>query len=117
MKAATHMIEDAIEDDANVASMGFVDQGAEGVVTAEERVDGEEVGRVVAMVGGGPENGVEVDGADAKVGEVVELLHDTEEVAALEAVPCRGRVPRFEVSGLGNIGAGGETVGENLVED
>ena len=48
---------------------------------------------------------------------MVEVLDHAEQVAALEAVDRRRRVPRLQRPGLGHPGAASEPVREDLVED
>ena len=111
------MVEDAVEDDAHPTGVGGVEELAEGGVAAEERVDPVVVPGVVPVVRGGSEDRVEIEGGDAEVLQVVELLGDTEEVASLEAVGGRRGVPRLEVRGPREALAPREAVGEDLVED
>ena len=116
-EAPPDVVEDAVEDHAHPAGVGRVEELAEGGVAAEERVDPVVVPGVVAVVRGGGEDRVEVEGVHAEVLQVVELLGDAEEVAPLEAVGGRRGVPGLEVRGPGEALAPREAVGEDLVED
>src|SRR4029079_17335227 len=69
------------------------------------------------VVGRGLEDRRQVDGGDPQVFEIVEMLDDAAQVAALETEVRRRRVPRFEDTRLVDAVAGGEPVGEDLVED
>ena len=82
--------------------MRLVEQPAEGGVAAEHRVDLLVVVGVVAVVRGRLEDRREVDGVDAEVDQVVELLDDADQVAPLIAVVGRGGAPVVEVAGLGD---------------
>ena len=93
------------------------EQFVEGAVGAEDRIDAVVVVRVIPMVGGRPEDGVEVDRGDPEVGQPVEVLGNAEEVAALVAVERRGRVPRLEIDRLANSVGLREAIGEDLIED
>ena len=116
-EAAAGVVEDAVEHDADAPGVGFVDQPAEGRVAAEHRVDLLVVVRVIAMVRGRLEDRREVDGVDAQVAQIVEMLDDADQVAALVAVIRRRRAPLVEVPGLGDRQAPREPIGEDLVED
>ena len=97
--------------------MTGVEQLAQGIVAAEQRIDVVVVVRVVAVVRRRSEDRSQVERRDAQGGEVVEPLDDAEQVAALEAVRRGRRVPRFERAGLRDALARREAVGEDLVED
>ena len=116
-EAATGVIEHAVEDDAHPALVGAIEQLAQGGIAPEQRVDVEVVVGVVAVVRGRLEDRGHVDGVDPEVLEVVEALDDPEQVAALEPVRGRRRVPRLDGPGLAHPIAGGEPVREDLVED
>ena len=60
------------------------DERVEVGLCAKVGVDDEVVGRVVAVVGGRREDGVEIERRDAPVGQVVEVRGDAREVAAVE---------------------------------
>ena len=77
----------------------------------------EVVVRVVAVVRGRAEDRGQVERGDAQVLEVVEVLRDPEQVAALEPVVRRRGVPRLERARLADARAGRESVREDLVED
>ena len=96
--------------------MSLVQEFAQGRVAAEERIHGLVVEGVVAVVRGRREDRGQVQRGDAERPEVVQVLGDAEEIAALEAVD-RGRgVPRLQFARLANPGAGRETVREDLIE-
>ena len=114
---AAGVVEDAVEDDPHAAAVRRVEELAERRVAAEERVDLEVVVRVVAVVGGRLEDRRQVQRVDAERLDVVEVLDDPEEVAALEAVVRRRGVPRLERARLRDPRAARESVREDLVED
>ena len=114
---AAGVVEHAIEDDPHPAVVGRVEQLAQRVVAAEQRIDREVVVGVVAVVRGRLEDRGQVERVDPEVLEVVEVLDDAEQVAALEAVVGRRRVPRLERTRLVDALARREPVGEDLVED
>ena len=82
-EATTGVVEDAVEDDAHPPAVRHVEQLAQRLVPAEQRVDMEVVVRVVAVVRRGLEDRRQVDRRNAEVLQVVEPLDDAEQVAAL----------------------------------
>ena len=71
---------------------------------------------MVAVVGSGLEYGVEVDGINAKVLQVVEFFHDTHQVATFKAVHGGFAVPGFKVAWFFNFGTPGKAIRKNLIE-
>jgi hypothetical protein len=116
-EAPAGVVEDAVEDDPDVPGMGRVDELAERLVATEERVDREVVVRVIAVVRRGLEDRRQVDRVGAERGDVVEVLHDAEQVAALEPVEGRWRIPWLHRARLRNAVARREAIREDLVED
>ena len=101
-EAAARVVEHAVEDDPHPALVGPVEQLAQGVVTAEQRVDREVVVRVISMIRGRLEDRRHVDRGHAQVDEVVQVFGDAEQVAALESVDVVGGVSHGSRSpGLG----------------
>ncbi len=92
---APGVVEDAVEDDPHPAVVGRVEQLAQGIVATEQRIDRQVVVGVIAVVRGRGEDRVEVERGDAEILEIAEVLGDPAEVAALEAVGRRRRVPRL----------------------
>ena len=82
---ASGVVEHAIEHDPDPALVGGVEQLAQGVVAAQQRVDREVVVRVVAVVRCRREDRRQVQRIDPEVLEVAEMLGDAPQVAALEA--------------------------------
>ena len=111
------MVEDPIEDDPDAALVGGIEQRPQRVVTAEERIDREIIGRVVAMVRCRGKDGVQVEPVDPEIDEIVEPLDDPVQVPALEAGMGRRSGPVLERAGRRNPPAPGEAVGKDLVED
>ena len=114
---APRVVEHPVEHDAHPARVRRVQQLAQGVVAAQERVDLQVVERVVAVVGGRLEDRGEVDRRDTEVREVREPLRDAQEVSALEPVVGRRRVPGLQRARLPDPQGRGEPVREDLVED
>src|SRR5690606_2572164 len=79
---ARHVIENAIEDQANATFVGFLNQPAKCLQIAEERIDLQIVDRVVAVVRARLEDWVQVDSRYTKTGEIVQFLDDAGQVAA-----------------------------------
>ncbi len=90
---APGVVEHAVEDDPHVAIVGGVQQLAQRGVAAQQRVDRHVVVGVIAMVRGRREDRRQVQRVDAEIGQVVEMLDDPEQVAALEPVVGRWRRP------------------------
>ena len=64
-KTAPNVVEDAVQHDAHAELVGMLHQVLPVFLRAEVGIDLEIVLRIVAMVGSGVEDGVEVDGRDA----------------------------------------------------
>ena len=101
-EAAAGMVEYAVKHHTDAPRVGFVDQPAQGRVAAEHRVNLLVVVRVVAMVRGRLEHRGEVDGVDPQVLQVVEVLHNADQVAPLVAVIGRRSAPVVQVLRLGD---------------
>ncbi len=97
--------------------MQLLHQPAQRLVPTEGRVDREVVHRVVTVVGRRGEDRGEVDGIDAEVGEVVDVVGDPGEVATQHAAAGRDRVPWHDVVGIERAIAVGETIREDLIDD
>ena len=67
-----------------LSARGVPAEFAEIFLSAEHRVDLEVVGGVVAMVACRLEDGIEVDGGDAHLGEPVKVRGDAAQGAAIE---------------------------------
>ncbi len=89
----------------------------ESLVAAQQRIHLVVVVRVVAVVGGGLEDGVEVDRGDPQVAQPVELLDHPHQVTALVAVPGGRSVPLLQIGGLVNPARSREAIGKDLIED
>ena len=92
-RVGAHVVEHAVEHDGDAILLGLTAQRREVLGLAQHVVDAQEVGRVVAVVAARLEDGVEVDGGDAHVGNVAQLLLDAGERAAVE-------VPRPDATAL-----------------
>ena len=116
-QSAAGVVEDAIQDQPHAALVYRVDQLAQRFVAAQQRIHPPVVVGVVPMIRGRGEDRVQADGVDPQVDQVVEMLGDPQQVAALEAVPRRRIVPRLQVTGLVYARAPRESVREDLVDD
>ena len=76
------VIEHAVEDHADAASLCLGTERFEILLRAEQRVDVFIIRGVVAVVGGRFKNGVEVECGDAERHKVIQLLRDAGKVAA-----------------------------------
>ena len=114
---STAVVEDAVEDDPHPASVGLVEQFTERRVAAQQRVDRHVVVRVVAVVRCRGEDRREVQRGDAEVIELVQALGDAEQIAALEPVICRRRVPVLQRPDRRQTPTPRKSVGKDLVED
>src|SRR5690606_22807176 len=94
-----------------------VEQLAQRGVPAEQRLHRQVVARVVAVVRGGGDDWIRVDGGRAEIRQVIEAIRDTAQITALAAVQLGRRVPVLERAGRRHPAAPGEPVGEDLVED
>ena len=100
-----------VQDQPDVAFAGGAPQRDQGLVATEVLRDVVVVDGVVAVVRERPEDGVEVDGIDAKVGQVIEVRLDALEIAAEEldhgARAGSGQlVPRPATRGMATVGPG-----------
>lgn len=129
------MAEYAIEDDADAPSARLFAQGRKFVIGPQEGVDAMVVAGAIAVVAAAFKDRVEIDGRDAQVGEVIELLPNAGQVAAKEIVLDHIACFRIlaiigaVVPGAVDDGAGlsrqvlpvhaatAEAVGKNLVDD
>ena len=94
------VVEDTVKDDAHPSRVTGVEELTEGGRPTEERVDCQVVVGVVPVVRGRLEDWREVEGGDPKILQVVEMLGDPEQVAALEAVGGGQRQPGLDRPGL-----------------
>ncbi len=116
-EAASGVVEDAVEHDSHSPPVGRVEQLSQRRVSAQERVDRQVVVGVIAVVRRRSEDRRQVEPRDAEVGKLVESFGHTQQIAALEAVRGRRRVPGFERPGPGHPSASGKAIREDLVED
>ena len=112
------VVEDAVQHDGDATLSGLAGQGAELLLVAQHGVNAQVVGRVVAVVAGRLKDGVEVDHGHAEVCQVVELLADATQGAAVEVplqdVPVLAllvggrRVPVLHQHARGALAVGGQ---------
>src|SRR3972149_5755781 len=88
-EAAPAMIEYAVEDDSNPRRVPPLEQTVKRWEIAQLGIDLEIIARLVAMIRGGIEDRVEVDGVDSEIEQVVELLDHAFEIAAHEPAQFR----------------------------
>jgi hypothetical protein len=110
------VVEHAVEDDPHAALVGAIEELAQRRVAAEQWIHRQVVVRVIAMVRGRLEHRGEVQRVHAQRLDVIEVLDDPEQVAALEPVVGRRLIPRLERPGLLDPRAPREPVREDLVE-
>src|SRR3954451_22902712 len=111
------MVEYTIQHHLQATPMRLVEQGAEGSVAAQQRIDLVVIVGMVAMVRGRLEDRSEVDRRRAKRLNVIEMLDYAQQVAAFVALNRRRAIPGLKIARLGQLVALREAVGENLVED
>ena len=116
-KAPAGMVKNAIQNDVHPAPVGLIQQFEEDRVLPQNRVHMPVIIGVVAVVGGGHEDRVEVERVDPEVLQIVQFLIDAQQIPALKACPRQRRIPRFDIGGLFKIIGFCKTVGENLVKD
>lgn len=116
-EAAAGMVEHTIEHDVYAAAVGFIEQETKCPAAAQERVDAKIIVRVVAVVGSGLEDGVEIDGVDPQVLQIVQALQHAQQVAPFEAVHRRFGVPGLQITRFGERRAERKAVGKDLVKD
>ena len=73
-KASAGVVEHSVQDDADTSGMGGVQKLAESCVPAQEGIYPIVIVGVIAVVGRGLEDRVEVDGGDAQVHQVVQMF-------------------------------------------
>ena len=116
-KASAGVVEDSVQNDPNASIVSFVNHASQCLSAPEHGVDLLVVVRVISVIGGRLEHGREVDRGDAERNQVIEVLEDADQIAALIAVISGRCTPRVEVAGLRHRRAPREAIGENLVED
>ena len=98
-----------VADHADAALVRRLDQADVGLIAAEQRVDREEARRVVAVIGCRREDRRQVEEVDAELDEVVELVDDAVEVAAVELLRAAGHdgsTGSFHAAGIAQSGVG-----------
>ena len=76
------MVKHAVKDDRHSVSPGLGAKRAQIRLAAEQRVNFFIVGRVVAMVGMGLKNWIEIEHRHAKAFQIGQLLNDAAQIAA-----------------------------------
>src|SRR5450759_864029 len=96
-EAAAGVIEHAVRHNANVARVRGVDEFTESRIAAQQRIDVEVIVSVIAVIRRRRKNRIEVDGGNAQVLQVIQMRGYAEQIAALETVSRRWRVPRLKI--------------------
>jgi len=90
---ARQVIGDDIQQQAQPALVGAVDQDPQVVFIPQARVDIEEIRRIVAVVCRAGKDGRQPDGSGAQVGDVIQILSDAAQTATIEAARALGLQP------------------------
>ena len=96
-EAAAGVIEYAVERHADIFLVRCIEQFAERLVTAQKRINVIVIVGVIAMIGCGCKDRREINGVRSKVFDVVEMFCYTAQIAALESINSRRRIPRLEI--------------------
>jgi hypothetical protein len=74
---------------------------------------------VIAVIGSGGKNRVEIEGIDAQLLEIIQLIHDPMEVSPLKALLLRRAAPGLKPNSSRMPGPGtpGKTIRKNLIKD
>ncbi len=105
-KPPSRVVEDPVQDDPYPVGVGHLQEVAKRGVPPQEGIYLEVVHGVVAVVGRGGEDGVEVDGLHPEVQEVGELLRHPPKRPPLEAPEARGGLPGLEGAAGGGLARG-----------
>src|SRR5688572_8756353 len=118
-EAPAGMIKNPIQNHMHVPGMGFIQQLPERHIASQQRVYLKIIIGVVAVIGGGGKDGVEIEGVDAQLLEIIQLIHDPVEVSPLKPLLLRWAAPGFKLksSRMPSPGAPGKTVRKNLIKD
>jgi hypothetical protein len=117
-KSSTRVIEYPIEHDAHVAVVRFVDEFAKRDIAPQQRVDTHVIVGVIAMVGGRRKDGGEVQGRDAQLFEIVELVDHAIQIAPLKSIVRGWAAPLLKLEPRQVLGARTtrKTIGKNLIK-
>ncbi len=113
------MVEDPVHHDAHAATVRGVQQLVQRGVAAQQGIDAEVVIGVVAVIARRGKHGIQVERVDAQLLQIVQAVHDAEQVATLVALLGRGRAPLLEAD-AGRVlkaRAACEAVRKDLIED
>jgi hypothetical protein len=118
-EASAGMIKDTIQNHMHIPGMGLIQQLPERHIAAQQRVHLKIIKGVVAVIGGGGKNGIEIEGIDAQFLEIIQLIHDSMEVSPLKPLFLGRAAPRLKLkpSRVPGPGTPGETVRKNLIKD
>ena len=118
-EAPARMVKDPIQDDADVAGVGGIQQGPQRRVATQQRVDHHIIIGVIPMVGRRRKDRVKIERGNAQGLQIIELFNNAIQVAALIALLFRRRAPRFQGNAIGmaRLRAAGKAIRKNLVEN
>ena len=124
------MIEHAVEHDADAALAALFDEPGKLLFRAERRIDLHKIARIVAVVGEGTEDRVQIQDGDVQTLQVIEFFEDAADIAAekvvVEDLPLGvhailgGFVPTLVQPFFGrdaHFAAAVKAVGEDLIHD
>jgi len=94
------VVEDAIQDDPDPTVIGSLNEAFEQGQVAEVVVDDAVIRSIVLVVGGRFEDGVEVDGGNAQLFDVIQLIQDALQVAAVEVLAVGARARAGGIAGI-----------------
>ena len=96
-ETAAGMIEYAVEYHAHIFLVRFIEQFAQGLVAAQERVNVVIVVGVVTVIGCRCKDWREINGVCPKLLDGIKMFGHAAQVAAFESINGRRRIPRLEI--------------------
>src|ERR1041384_4957828 len=97
------MIEDTVQNDPNIVPVSLFEQLQEGGIPAKQRIDGIIIVGMITMVGGRGKDRVEIESRDPQGFQVIQVLRNPKQIAALETIWRGGRIPGLEGQISGRI--------------
>jgi hypothetical protein len=88
-EAAAGVVENAIQNDPDACRVSFIEQLAQGFVPAQQRIDLKVIKRMIAVIGSGREDRVQVQGIDTQGFQVVKPIDDPAQITALKTLLLR----------------------------
>src|SRR5690606_25568236 len=102
---------------ADAQAMGLVHQALHQLIGAKVRVDLQVIAVVELVIGTGLKNGVEVDGVDAEIHQVVQAIQNALQVAPHKVVQSGRGAPRHASRGVVGRVAVAKPLRKDVVED